>query len=102
VMSPSNKQTVFILIEDEDVSLLFSELIRANGLDTQIVASEKLIPDAAKVLTEPRFYDNLTEAQRQASLVIGNKTALGGIHTATLSRPLTEDKIINALEAFLE
>ena len=99
-MSPK-KQTVFILIEDEDVGYLFSELLRAHGCATEIVLSEKSIPACAKVLTEPRFYENLSVEQRQSSLVIGSKTALSGINTATLARPLTENKIIGALEAFL-
>ena len=93
--------TVFILIEDEDLSLLFAELVKAHGRDVQTVTSEKYIPLSARILTEPKFYDTLSEDQKQGSLVVGSKTALGSIATATLSRPLTEDKIVTALEGFL-
>ena len=100
-MAADSKHTIFILIEDEDLSLLFAELVEAHGRQAEIVRSEKYIPLAAKVLTEPKYYQSLNTQQKESSLVIGSKTALEAICTATLSRPLTEEKIIFALDRFL-
>lgn len=100
-MSADSKHTIFILIEDEDLSLLFAELVEAHGREAEIVRSEQYIPLSARVLTEPRYYQSLSDQQKESSLVIGNKTALESICTPTLARPLTEEKIISALDKFL-
>ena len=93
--------TIYILFEDEDIREVFSELLQALGTKTQIVASTEGLPEAASIVTEPCFYEALTQSQRPKSLVIGNKAALEKISTPTLSRPLTEEKIEVALGTLL-
>lgn len=89
--------TIYILFEDEDVRLVFSELLQAIGTRTEIITSLEGVPECAAVVTEPCFYQRLLPSQKQKSLIIGNKTALANITTPTLSRPLTEEKIESAL-----
>ncbi len=96
-----NKETqIYILFEDEDVRLVFSELLEALGRKTQIINNPSGLPENASVVTEPAFYKDLLPIQRAKSLVIGNKNALTNIETPTLSRPLTEEKIEAALATF--
>ena len=98
-----NKQTsIYILFEDEDVRMVFSELLEALGKKTKIVSTLNGIPENASIVTEPRYYQDLLPAQRTKSLVIGNKTALEKIPTPCLSRPLTEEKIEVALATLLQ
>lgn len=97
-----NKETtIYILFEDEDIRMVFSELLQALGTKTAIINSLDGVPESAAVVTEPRYYQGLLPSQKTKSLVIGNKTSLENIPTTTLSRPLTEEKIEIALGTLL-
>ena len=94
--------SIYILFEDEDIRLVFAELIECLGKKTEIISSPNGLPENASIVTEPRFYPELLPTQKLKSLVIGNKTSLEKISTPSLSRPLTEEKIEMALATLLQ
>jgi hypothetical protein len=93
--------SVSICFADEDITMLFAELIRAQGVKTSVVESLESISGETRVITEPRFLKALPAEYRSTCLVVGNKESLKGLDVLSLSRPLTEEKVEAALAAFL-
>ena len=92
---------VTVLFGEPDINLLFSELLRTRGVTTSIVDSPAAVNPSTKVITEPQFYSRLNPEIQKHCLVVGNKDALREVHALSLSRPLTEEKIEEALSKFL-
>lgn len=93
--------TIFVLFEDEDVNLILSELLGSRGVTPCVISQVAELPADSKIVTEPKYFDGLNNAQRKNCLVIGNKTSLENIEALCLSRPLTEEKVERALSEFL-
>lgn len=92
---------VCIFFEDEDINQIFSELLEARGIHTQILDNLKNLPGQTKIITEPQYFPQLDSSCRDKCLIVGNKDALQGISALSLSRPLTEEKIEQALSQLL-
>lgn len=97
----STRPQVHICFEDETINEIFSQLLEARGYRTKILAQIEDLKDGAHVITEPRFFHKLDKTCHERCLVIGNKDALRSITALSLSRPLTEEKIEQALSQFL-
>lgn len=81
--------------------MLFAELMRAQGVNPSVLETLDNLSGETRVITEPRFYRALPETYRSTCLVVGNKESLKGLTGHALSRPLTEEKIEAAIDAFL-
>jgi hypothetical protein len=93
---------VSICFEDPTINLLFSELLEVRGIRTHILESIEHFSGSSKLVTEPQYYSSLASDQRQRCLIVGNKDALRELKDGVpLSRPLTEDKIEEAIRQFL-
>lgn len=92
---------VSICFADPTITYLFSELLQARGVQTQIVEDPASLSDVARVITEPQFFSRVPASARSYCLVVGNKDSLKGLEALQLSRPLTEEKIETALASFL-
>lgn len=93
---------VSICFEDPTINLLFSELLEVRGIRTHILAGILDFTGVNKIVTEPQFYPCLDSEQRQRCLIVGNKDALRELKDGIpLSRPLTEDKVEEAISQFL-
>ncbi|MCO6429944.1 MAG: hypothetical protein J5J00_03720 [Deltaproteobacteria bacterium] len=92
---------IAILFGEPQINLLFSELLKARGLRTQIITDASILEPSVKVITEPQFFESLGQENKKRCLVVGNKDALRAVDALSLSRPLTEAKIEAALSRFL-
>ncbi len=93
-----------IFFNDDSISTLFAELVQCMGCQSKVVDSFSDKPDFSeidKVITEPQLYSQLPAHLRERCLLVGNKDVLSQYSTASLSRPLTEEKIGGALLPFL-
>jgi len=78
---------------------LFSELLKSRGISTRILSRPEEFSELAPHITEPQFFRAAASAR---CLVVGNKETLKGLDAVILSRPLTEEKIEQALSEFLK
>jgi hypothetical protein len=93
---------VSICFEDQTINLLFSELLEVRGVRTHILDNIYDFSGENKIVTEPQYYGCLDSLQRQRCLIVGNKDALRELKDGiALSRPLTEDKVEEAISLFL-
>ena len=95
------RQPISILFEDELVTELFSQLLEAVGEKTQILADLSELNSTSKIVTEPQYFAQIEKSLHDQCLIVGNKEVLKGIPALSLSRPLTEEKIEEALASFL-
>jgi|GEM_PF-1616180 len=103
IANASDFPPVCVYFEDETITQLFSDLLEARGIHTQILTDLEQMPNGSetKIITEPQFFQFLDKSSHGKCLIVGNKEALRGIAALSLSRPLTEEKIENALAQFL-
>ena len=92
---------VAVLFEEPEINCLISELISARGIKTRIITDTTDVQENEKLATEPQFLRGLNPDKKATCLVIGNKESLLGLPGIKLTRPLTENKIQQALEEFL-
>ena len=92
---------ISIYFEDETITELFSELLQANGWSTKVLNKIEEVKPSTKIITEPRYFPMLSPDTQNKCLIVGNKNALQSINAICLSRPLTEEKIEEALNQFL-
>ena len=93
---------IAILFEDPRITQLFSELLRANGVETVILESAQDLSSDYALITEPQFYPLMDGSQKTNCLLVTNPNQSSpNFNCTVLSRPLTEEKIEAALKAFL-
>jgi hypothetical protein len=92
---------VCIYFTDEVINELFAELLAVRGVEARIVHSVEAVPGNARIITEPHLFPALAPTQRSRCLVVGDRTAVAGLHAFALTRPLTEEKIETALGQLL-
>ena len=92
---------IAIFFEDRKINMLISGLLNARGVRTRIVTSTADLSVNDKVVTEPQYFPRLSGRTRGRCLLIGNREAVEGANAITLTRPLTEEKIEQAIAEFL-
>lgn len=92
---------VAVCFEDPSINQLFAELLEAHGVCVRILGSVINAENGTRIITEPRYFPLLTEGLRRQCLLVGNKGSLAGYQVQTLSRPLTEEKVEEAIQRFL-
>jgi hypothetical protein len=94
---------VAVCFQDIEIAEVFAELVACMGAQAEVVEDLASIDRAelSKVVTEPMYFQDLPERLQQSCLLVGNKEVLSRFSTPTLSRPLTEEKVTNALGDFL-
>lgn len=95
-------ETVFICFQDLEISLVFGSLLRSRGIKVKLLPSPADATPEMRMITEPNYWQSFAPSNRPQCLVVGDKDALLGLTGAvTLSRPLSEEKIEQALAEFL-
>jgi len=92
---------VGVFFADGDVASIFAELLEVQGVPVQVLASPGELSQHSRVITEPRYVREIAPDHYRHCLVVGNKECLTGLPTLSLSRPLTAEKVEQALRAFL-
>ena len=92
---------VAICFEDQEINLLFSELLEVRGVETVILNSISDFSGESKLVTEPQFFSAIDQRFRGQCLLVGNREALRGLPAHSLCRPLTEDKVESAIHKLL-
>ena len=92
---------VGILFEDGAISEVFCALLEARGVSAHVLSGTHELPGETAIITEPQFFPLLDQLHRRSCLVVGNKNSLREIPALSLSRPLTEEKVEEALARFL-
>jgi len=100
-VNTSDFTPVVIYFTDAIINELFAELLAVRGVEARIVSSAEAVPPNARIITEPHLFPALTPSQCGRCLVVGDRSALAGIPSLALTRPLTEEKIERALEQLL-
>ena len=93
---------IAVFFEDRKINLLISGLLNARGVRTRIITSTEDLSAMDKVITEPQYFPRLGARSRKHCLLIGNREAVEGANAITLTRPLTEEKIEQAMAEFLD
>ena len=97
----SGTPSIGIYFHNRDIGMLFAELLMSRGIQTRLLDTLEDLGNA-KIITEPRFYNDLNPANRRRALVVGGLAPLRGHQGATLLQPLTEEKVEAALAQFLD
>jgi len=92
---------VVILFESPRISGLFLDLLQSRDIPSQVIDSCSELAADTRIITEPQYFEELLPAQRQRCLLVGQPGQLPGHTVATLSQPLTEDKIERAIQDLL-
>lgn len=95
-------ESVAVCFRDPSINALFADLLEVRGVKAKTFTEIYDVADAVKIITEPLFIPDLTPSQMRKCLIVGNKDVLGDLSGVTLSRPLTEEKIDEAIAAFLK
>ena len=100
---PNNKDTelVGIFFTDSDVASIFTELLQSQGAPACMLSDPTELRNHTRIITEPRYFPEIRPEHYQKCLIVGNKDCLLSLPLPTLSRPLTEEKVLDALAAFL-
>lgn len=93
---------VGVLFSEESIAQLFAALVVQRGVEVALLNPEEAGPKETKIITEPCFLSDLSEAQKSRCLLVGDPPSSSSTCAAVLTRPLTEAKIERALSQFLE
>lgn len=96
-----NHPHVAILFEEPAINDLLAELMSARGIKARILAPGEALLAEERLITEPQYLTEVPQTKLESCLVIGNKEALQNSPGIKLARPLTETKILAALDRFL-
>lgn len=102
IANSADFQAVAIYFAEPTINLLFAELLQSRGVNVRIVESSDELPKATKIITEPQYFPLIAKEKHHQCLVVGNKSALKDIEALSLSRPLTEEKVEDALSQLLK
>ena len=89
---------VSICFKDQDIALLFADLLNARGAKPVLIDSPLLATPDTRIVTEPIFFQLLDHVQSARCLVVGPKRSLNGITARCLEQPLTEQNVESALD----
>ena len=92
---------VCIFFEDESISDIFSALLEVYGCATKTVTCPSQLGEEPFVITEPQFFSWVNPKHHPSCLIVGNKQSPEAANSLFLSRPLTEDKVEQALSRFI-
>ena len=101
---PANSQDfarVSLCFLDQAVTRIFAALLQARGIPVQVLGSIVELQEESLVITEPAYYSMVRPSHQGRCLIVGNPEALEKITDLSLRRPLSEEKIENALAALL-
>lgn len=95
---------VGVYFQEREIAEVFADLVCSMGAEGEVIDDLRTFSqgELQKIVTEPVFFRELPEAFQERCLLVGNKDALRRFPAASLSRPLTEEKVTQALGAFLE
>lgn len=94
------KEEIAIFIEDIAIASLFSELAEAHGAISRIAINAQQLSGASRVITEPQFFPLLSKDQKKNALVVSNGENFKDAKV-TLRRPLTAERVENALDKLM-
>lgn len=92
---------IAVLFSDRAITYLFSELLEAQGYETQIITDIKALSQHKKLVTEYQYYQQLPKDHDVKCLIVSNQPK-DEVDAVYLSRPLTEEKVEKALRTFLQ
>jgi hypothetical protein len=101
-LRPTLIRPIFICFEHPEISLLFQSLINSMGFVTRCIAHPQHCLPLGRLITEPKFFENLPTQCKANCLVVGDREVVRKLSTLYLDTPLTENKIRKAIQAFLE
>lgn len=97
----TQNKLIGILFAEEQISLLFAELVKARGGKVVLLDSASgSLSDYEGLITEPRIYNRINQENPKIDkkfLVVGNSDLDFQSNAINLSRPLTEEKVEQAL-----
>lgn len=91
---------VYILFEDPAIKNVFAQLLTARGCHAEAVDDIAEIQPDAKVISEANFFIHFSRETQNRCLVVGDNTGIEQLAPVCLTRPLTEEKVEQALEEF--
>ncbi len=92
---------VNIIFDNPGITSLFSELVESMGVSTSQLRELSEIQEDTQIITEPNFFRALSEEQKLRCLVVGETGGLLPEPPASISQPLTQQKVEEALSRFL-
>jgi len=102
VANDEDYSPVFILFLDSEIKTLFSELLSARGIKNEVIYSMTEFKSGTKIITEPIYFPQIPDKDRSKCLIVGNGSSLKDMNGICLPRPLTEEKIEEALAELLK
>ena len=94
-----NKEVEVFFVKPE-ISSLFGYLLQANGAKIKKIGSANEVSDTGYIITEPNLFSLLSKKQQQRSLVVANYKDSN--FKCVLEMPLSEEKIMGAIDKWLE
>ena len=88
---------IAVCFQQPEISELFAELLRMRGADVLVTEHLSDLEPSAKVVTEPHFFPTLASTLHSKCLLVTNRSSDAPTGIATLVRPLTLEKIEQAL-----
>ncbi|MCI5064140.1 hypothetical protein MRY87_00290 [bacterium] len=92
---------IALYFQNTTTAAAFSELISTLGFTPYTVASREELRSAKKIITEPKFYEDLSTEQQSSCLVIGNQYTSAAMSCPVIRQPLTPQKVQQGLQDFL-
>jgi len=92
---------VCICFLDDRITGLFAELVAGRGVPVAVVDSFDTLDPEVRIITEPHFLPDVRPDQYGRCLVIGEVRGAPYEEVASLPRPLTEERIEQALDHLL-
>ncbi len=92
---------VAICFHDPVINQVFAELLEARGVSAKVVENLKEIGEKERIITEPRYLEQLNKRFLANCLVVGYRRPSTEEPFRSLSQPLTEQKIEQALAELL-
>jgi hypothetical protein len=93
-------QAVSIIFHDESINRLFSALLSSMHIENRILHNSGEIFGSDVLITERKFYNLVKDVQNMRCLVVGDPLPVN-LNAITLERPLTEQKVVAALNYLL-
>lgn len=97
----TEQNEISLYFHDQTVAEAFGELLNSLGFQTRSLSSLAELASAGRVITEPLYYDSLSEDQKEHCLLVGNQFTSRTLKCPVIRQPLTPTKIQAGLQAFL-
>lgn len=92
---------VTVCFSDPDISEVFAELVRSRGVPALIARAISDIRGETRVITEPSLFPTLPASYHAKTLLVGTKESVKELKAKALTKPLTEEKVEEAMDALL-